>query len=56
MNIDNFISSTLKIVASENLNIEQDLSNTSNKNINELLNEKEGQTPKEQQNEKNEQS
>jgi hypothetical protein len=41
MNIDNFISSTLKITASENLNIENDLVSQSNKNINELLNEQE---------------
>jgi hypothetical protein len=39
MNIDNFISSSLKVTASENLNIENDL-NSQSKDINELLNEK----------------
>lgn len=40
MNIDNFIPSTLKITASTSLDIETDL-NSSSKDINELLNEKE---------------
>lgn len=39
VNQDNFVASTLKVVASQELNIEQDLvsENTSNKTISELL-------------------
>lgn len=38
-NTSNFVASTLKVVASEELNIEKDLAleNTSNKSISELL-------------------
>lgn len=37
MNIDNFIKSELKVIASENLNIASDLEKQQTKNINELL-------------------
>lgn len=47
MNIDNFVQSELRVVASENLDITNDLQASQTKNINELLiNEKE----KEQEN------
>jgi len=39
MNIDNFISSELKIVASQNINIQDDLNTTQDKSINTLINE-----------------
>ena len=40
MNIDNIIPSTLKVVASENLNIEEDLKKAeSNKTLEQLVNE-----------------
>lgn len=42
MNIDNIIPSTLKVTASENLDIQQDLNMAeSEKTINQLLNEQE---------------
>ncbi len=40
MNIDNFIFSELKITASENLHIEDDLIVAQNQPISEILNEK----------------
>lgn len=45
MKIDHFIQSELKVVASENLDISDDLDSTQTKNISELLNnEKEENT------------
>jgi len=42
MNIDNFVKSELRVIASEKLNIASDLEQQQTKNINELLiNEKE---------------
>lgn len=42
MNIDNFVQSELKVVASENIDISHDLEQLQTKNISELLiNEKE---------------
>lgn len=40
MNIDNFIPSTLKITASEKIDIQPDLDSSQSKNIDQLLNEK----------------
>lgn len=55
MNIDHFIQSELKVVASENIDIESDLLAVQTKNISELLNN-EKEENSEADEEKNEQN
>lgn len=53
MNIDHFIQSELKVIASENLDIQADLSAIQTKNIGELLNNEKEETSEKEKNENN---
>lgn len=53
MNIDHFIQSELHVIASENLDISQDLNSSQSKNINELLINEAKENSEKQKNEEN---